>query len=233
MVRNGKLNYTKYFNTRFIKAHKGWYFRGSVHEYLWHTTRREQNRLPDEVFLYQDRTNNDGKTAKRFARDKELLLEDYRKNPTDTRTLFYLAQTCACSKEYGLAYYYYKQRADLAGFKEEIFHSYLRLGDISLKLGHPWENTMGWYMKAIAFSPRAEPLVSIARYYKMNQKWLLAYMFIKQACELVYPEKCVLFVDNNVYEYVRWQEMGVIAYFADHHEEGKAALSKGNNSFKF
>ena len=36
------------------------------------------------------------KSGPRFKRDRELLLIDHAKDNRETRTLFYLAQTCAC-----------------------------------------------------------------------------------------------------------------------------------------
>ena len=104
----------KYYNIRFVRAHQEWRYKGSVHEYI--ESRIEKNRkqqvvkLPDNISLYQDRTQDDDKSGKRFKRDKELLLIDYIKNPKETRTIFYLAQTFSCLGEKEDAYYYYKYR---------------------------------------------------------------------------------------------------------------------------
>ena len=87
----------KYFNVRLIKPKKGWRYNGAVHEYI-KTDIEEFNKnpivkLPDNLVLYQDRTQDDDKSSKRFQRDKELLLAEFEKDPTETRTIFYLAQT--------------------------------------------------------------------------------------------------------------------------------------------
>jgi hypothetical protein len=125
-------------------------------------------RVPDtmNIVLYQDRTQDDDKTSKRFHRDRELLLKDYSNNPKDTRTLFYLAQTCECLGNLEEALYYSKLRLELDGFIEEIFHSYMRCGNTSLALSNSWEDSLSWYMKAYEHSLRAEPLVKIADYYR-------------------------------------------------------------------
>ena len=94
----------KYFNVRFIKAHNKWRYRGSVYEYI-KTDDEEKDKhpivkLPDTIVIYQDRTQDDDKSGKRFNRDKELLHTEYKKDSSEPRTVFYLAQTCSCLNEF-------------------------------------------------------------------------------------------------------------------------------------
>lgn len=224
--------YDKYFNMRFIKNKSGWRYRGSVHEYLKNTTYEDEKdaptviRMPSEIILYQDRTQDDDKTGKRFVRDKRLLLAEYEKDRKDPRTLFYLAQTCACLKHLEDALYYYKLRSNLEGFQEEKFHAYLRCGEISEQLNYNWHDAMAWYMKALEHSQRAEPYIKLAEHYQKNKKFDLAYMFISTACKLSYPEHCILFVDKYSYTYIRWHILGIVAYYAGKYKEGKLACEK-------
>ena len=224
--------YDKYFNMRLVKTRRGWRYKGSVHEWLADTSLKKGEkakpvkRLPDNIILYQDRTKDDDKSGKRFKRDRELLLSDYKKNPQEPRTLFYLAQTCACLHLYEEALYYYKLRSDLEGFQEEKFHAYLRCGDMSEKLGMNWHSTMIYYMKAVEHSLRAEPLIKIAEYYKNKKQWAISFMYIKSACILKYPEKCILFVDKHGYDYTRWHIMGIVAYYCGQYADGKNGCLK-------
>lgn len=234
-----------YLNIRFIKARCGWRYFGIVHEWLKDTTTQSEEpkypvlRLPETIVLYQDRTKDDDKSSKRFFRDRELLLKEYKKNPKEPRTLFYLAQTCQCLGNNDEALYYSKLRIELEGFQEEIFHSYMRIAVSSLALGHEWHDSMKWYIKAYEHSNRAEPLVKLADFYRhyasfemkankpgFNNKWKIAYMFIKEACDLNYPEQSILFVDKGVYKYYRWHLMGIIGFYVGKLEEGKKACLK-------
>jgi len=219
----------KYFNTRLIKARKEWRYNGSVHEWMYDKSEIKGPavyKMPDDIILYQDRTMDGNKSSKRFSRDKELLLDDHRKNLSETRTLFYLAQTCACLNEPENAFYYYKLRSELDGFQEEKFHSYLRCGEFSIQLKHDWYTSMGFFMRAVEHSPRAEPLIIIAKYYNNEKKWHLAYTFIKLACSLPYPTESILFVDKHAYDYTRWHIMGIVAYYCGKYEDGKTACIK-------
>lgn len=223
-------NVTTYYNPRFIKPRKGWKYKYSVHEGLYCNTDDQITiQLPDSIVLFQDRTmDNDGKTKNRFPRDKELLLRDFKKDPTDPRVLFYLAQTCGCLDQYEEAFYYYKLRVEnpISGFEEEKFHAYIRLGDLAKsKLGHPWGDCVKWYLQAFEHSKRVEPLLRITQYYVDQKQWLIAYTFCRTAGLLPFPEKTLLFIDKLAYEHTRWHLLGYICTFLpEHHREGKAAM---------
>ena len=224
----------KYYNVRFIKAHRGWRYIGAVHEYI----KSEMDdhhpivRLPDVAILYQDRTQDDDKSGKRFHRDKELLYEEYKKDPTEPRTVFYLAQTCSCLNQNEEALYYYKIRASLEGFQEEKFHALLRSGELSQKLGHDWHDAMMYYIKAFEHSHRVEPCLFIAIYYLSKKMWIMAYTFLKLACNLPYPTECILFVNKNDYDYKRWHLMGIVAYYVGQYIDGKNACLHAINYCK-
>ena len=224
-------NYNKYYNLRFIKAREGWRYRGSVHEWMKNTKCEEGKdppviRIPDKTVLYQDRTQDDDKSSKRFFRDKILLLKDHKLDPTEPRTVFYLAQTCSCTRELEDAFYYYKIRTTLEGFQEEKFHAFCRCGDISKDLKHPWYDTMAWYMKAFEHSQRVEPILKIVEHYKETKNWILAYTFADLACSLTYPEHSILFVDSHAYTYERWHNLSIVAYYVGKYIEGKAGCEK-------
>jgi glycosyltransferase involved in cell wall biosynthesis len=217
---------TKYFNVRFIKARHGWRFKGAVHEYI-SSPNKEPSKIDDKIVIFQDRKYDSEKSMSRYAKDKVFLLKDLKENPTDPRTLFYLGQTCGCLKEFEEACEYYKRRAELAnGFYEERFHSYLRLGELSMILRKDWNISLEAFLNAYNVIPRAEPLVKIAEYYRNKSQWNLAYMFVSEAVKLEYPSNCTLFVDRRLYNYYRWHLLGIVAYYAGKYKEGKIGCLK-------
>jgi glycosyltransferase involved in cell wall biosynthesis len=221
--------YDKYFNVRFVKANKEWRYKGSVHEWMCDTSDVKGPpvvKMPDNIIIYQDRTQDDNKSGKRFVKDKELLLKELEINCEDTRTLFYLAQTCSCLSQKEDAFYYYKLRSELEGFQEEKFLSFLKCGELSEQLNHEWYYSFGYYMKALEHSNRVEPLIKIAQYYINNNKWLLSYTFLKLACSLKYPTDSILFVDKNSYDYTRWNMMGIVGYYCGAFVDGKNGCLK-------
>jgi glycosyltransferase involved in cell wall biosynthesis len=222
----------KYYNVRFVKAHEGWRYRGTVHEWMKNTKYDSDEKAPqiyrmkDDILLYQDRTKDDDKSTSRFSRDYDLLIKEHQKDRDEPRTAFYLAQTCACLNNVDDAYYFYKIRTELKGFQEERFHAFLRCGDLSVKMGHDWVDSMGWFMKAFEHSHRVEPLIHIIEHYRHKKKWLIAYTFADLACKLNYPDYCILFVDKLSYKYKRWHNLGIIGWYAGFHKEGKIGCLK-------
>lgn len=215
----------EYYNTRLIKNNVGWRYHGVVHEYI-HSHISNSTQLDQyDITLFQDRTKDDDKTGKRFHRDKQLLYNEFKKNPKDTRTLYYLGQTCACLGQHSDAFYYMKRRSELDDFIEEKFHAYMYLGNLSLHLGYNWNDRMVYYIKAYEISERVEPLVKIAEHYINTSCWHMAYLFIKKACQLSYP-KCLLFVDKYHYTYTRWHLMGRTAYYVGEKADGMDACKK-------
>jgi hypothetical protein len=171
--------------------------------------------------LYQDRKEDAEKSSTRYAQDKKFLLKDYDKNPKDGRTLFYLAQTCGCLGEYEESFKYYKERSVVGGFEEEVFHSLLRMGEISSNmLKKPWNESLEYYLLAFEMSKRAEPLVRIASYYKNQNMWQLAFLFSKKSTEMEYPTDAILFIDKKLYEYDRWHLLGIISFYAGKYTDG-------------
>ena len=218
----------RYHNIRLVKTKKQWSYKAPVHEYIscpgveTDGTFAHVVKLENGPYIYQDRTKDAHKSIKRFTRDKELLYKEYITNPHDGRTLFYLAQTCSCLKEFEESYKYYLLRTKEKGFLEEVFHAYLRASELaSVALNHSDEEILDLYLKALEFSctifncPRAEPLVRIAKMFLKKDNKLMAHTFLKQACQSIQPTDCSLFVDGHAYDYMRWHMIGITGYYVN------------------
>lgn len=215
---------TNYWNIRLLKPRSGWVYEDEIHEYITRPTNAVVSVKIDTNFvLYQDRTQDDDKSSKRFQRDKVVLLYKYEKDPLRPRTLYYLAQTCSCLGEYEEAYRYYLERTKVKGFIEEDFHAFLKAGEIAVDHLNKWDEALALFMRALEIYQRAEPLYKIAKYYREKDKFYLSYSFIKLACDCSYPTDTTLFVDAKIYNYHRWHIMGIVAYYVGKYEEGKLA----------
>jgi glycosyltransferase involved in cell wall biosynthesis len=239
---------TQYYNVRLLRARTPWRYQGVVHEYLQWNGSTPKSTIPraDPLVLFQDRTLDDDKSQRRFKRDVQLLLAAYEQDPSEPRTVFYLAQSYSCCGQLLEAYTYYKKRLVLKGFEEERFHSLTRLGDIvsivyatrdqwkqiihssysALFESFTPELALMWYLKAVEHTVRVEPLLGIVSYYRQKKQWYLAYQFVRMACELPYPDQASLFVDANAYAYTRYHLMGIIGYYANQFEDGRQACVK-------
>jgi glycosyltransferase involved in cell wall biosynthesis len=231
-----------YYNVRFIRVRHEWRYKSPVHEYISSpqegigVAMRIEN---PNIVVYQDRTRDCESSFKRFERDEGILLREHLKNPDDARIVFYLAQTYASLGKQNEAYYYYKLRLELGAFEEEIYHSYMRLGEIALNLRMDSSIFIGWWMKALEHTMRVEPAVNIADYYlfKCQHKQYLAAAFTTIAVQMGEPPiHCTLFVNRLHYDYTRYHLDGVAQYYMNNYKQGldstKKALEYNENKLE-
>lgn len=224
---------TDFYNIRFIRPRCSWRYNGVVHEWIQKQDQPDiyiTDRIPPEAHIYQNRTEDDDKSGKRFVRDRELLLQEYERDPTDTRTVFYLAQTCACLQLHEEAYKYYDIRRHMGGFNEEVFQSTLRMAilirDIQRTNKEYTDDQMVLLcINAFTQIPRVEPLLLLAEHYRGKEQWMAAYMYAKMACDLD-RTSCILFVNEQDYTYKRYHILGIIAFYCGKYNEGRQACLK-------
>lgn len=217
---------TKYYNVRVIRPRVGWRYKGVVHEYL-----KQIPETPDNIFkaysvvIYQDRNaDNDGKTANRFKRDKEMLLAEVERDPTDTRSMYYLGQTCECLDQWEDAIKYYEKRAEMMnGFYEERYTALYHRGRCFERLKR--DDTISAYLQAYELDKRCEPLVKIGNIHQDKKDHRSATMFYKEACQISYPDR-ILFVDKKMYDYERYHRLGISAYYTGEYFLGYLACQK-------
>ena len=149
---------------------------------------------------------------KRYHERTELL---------DPRTVFYLGQTYDCLNIKDQAIKYYLERSEMAGFVEEPFMALYRVGILYQETS--WDKAFKYYMLAYEKRPtRIEPLVKIAQHYLEPH---IKYMFAKMACSIPYTTDG-LFVENYLYDYERWNQLGIGAWYMKFYEEGYEAVKK-------
>lgn len=216
-----------YFNVKIIKTNLGFKYKGSVHEYIV----TPENAIVEKLIgisIYQDRVaDNDGKTFSRWEKDLILLNKDFEENPNDSRTQYYLAQTYDCLSRKEEAFEAYKRRSEnIEGFYEERFLSTLKCS----RIVNDESEKIRWCLKAFELVERAEPLVEIAKIYRIKNQFKLSFIFANLACELEYPSHCVLNVDKKCYVHDRWHELSISCFYLQKFKQGKDACQKAIDS---
>ncbi|CAK7994552.1 Glycosyltransferase family 2 [uncultured virus] len=183
-------------------------FRGGVHEIpiggIYGGT------IPDVYISYRSSHTGLEASKRRWYRDLGILLQEVMLTH-DPRDVFYLAQTYECLGQHPEAARYYIERGNMAdGFDEERFMAWYRCGKIYDLMGK-WKHAHEAYLKAYELRPsRIEPLVKLAQHYPNPQ---IKYMYAKQACLAPKPAGDLLFVEDPLYEYDRWEQLGIGAYY--------------------
>ena len=216
--------YFTYWNIRVVRARSGWRFKGVVHEFIHNPTKTADqiahSRLTDGFVIFQDRTADGGKTHSRLERDYVLLKEAVEKEPNDPRTLFYFARTCESLNKADEAITHYQLRASLEdGFGEEIFWAHYGMGKLWFAKNQVLRG-IEQMLLAVNRCERPEPLIFLAEYFQSKGQFYLAYLFTKQACQIPFNDKFVLFVDRTMYEYTRWHILGIVSYYCGKYKDG-------------
>jgi tetratricopeptide (TPR) repeat protein len=214
---------------RLIRCRAGLRFCGVVHETISVGT---PFKTPDSVY-FELRVERAGaeKTARRWQRDKELLLKAHLTNPKDSRTAFYLAQTFDCLGDLENAYKFYKLRTELIGWNEEDMMARYRLAQVTERMkmradgSATWPEALDHYLMAFTMRPsRVESLIKIAQHYLMEGNHACAYIFIKRACETKYPAQDTLFVEKEAYEFTRHDIIGQCGWYVGEFEIGEKGV---------
>jgi len=221
------------YTCRLIRCNRDVRFAGVVHEVVAQSV---CVKVPDTIYFeYLPESRGIEKTAVRFVRDRELLLTEHHNKPWCTRTLFYLARTCEDLGDWQEAYDFYKMRINMIGWDEEDFIAKYRLAQTIKKLilrseyskDYDWSEALNYYMQAYQMRPhRAEPLVEIADYYIAMGQMESAFLFARCAAEIKYPVKDVLFVENYLYNYYRYEVLARCAWYINEFEIGEWAARK-------
>lgn len=103
-------------------------YRGAAHSYL-----ASPYSVTEEPLDWLIVHGGPGASVEKLERDRELLTEAFRENPGDTRTVFYLARTHDDLDEWKPAITFYRLRARMGGWQEEVYYSRYRLGCLLCK----------------------------------------------------------------------------------------------------
>ena len=99
----------------------------------------------------------------------------------------------------------YRARINLnlkTDFKEEVFYSYLRLGETLERMKIEWTAIEKNYLKGIEYMPERSPELydKLITHYKNKDK-LKAFNYAKIAIKYKYPSECLLFLHKSTYDY--------------------------------
>jgi glycosyltransferase involved in cell wall biosynthesis len=223
-----------YRKIHFLRTDSDFKYYGPTHEVLLSSTNSKIEPLNGIYY----RCNNDGARShdpNKFLKDARLLEEYIEENPNDGRWVFYLAQSyrdharCFPFKTEDtrhqferLAYEYYSRRIDMGGFEEEVFCSMLERAKMAIHF-QPKDlaSNIFLFMQAWQRRPnRAEPLVELCIYLRNSDAIKMAYPFAKIACELPIPTNEQLFVNTQDYDWRRYDEFAIAAYWIGNYELG-------------
>jgi glycosyltransferase involved in cell wall biosynthesis len=201
---------------RLVRGDIRWRYEGVTHEYL--TSARPDNQA-DLDCLVIEHFGDGGSRTDKFERDERLLSAEFERDPENTRTLFYLAQTCRDlaeihhdSERAKRAIELYERRARLGGWEEEVYYSILQTGVLHADFGD-WPSAMEAFVRAWESRPqRLEACYELASRLRVAGRYHAAHAFACSGINKPIPAD-LLFVHPWVYEWGLLFEYSITAYW--------------------
>lgn len=223
-----EFNKHRFDQTRLVRLGAGWQYRGAVHEALVRDGSPPVTSRVPGAYVFHDAENVDGdRRRRRMYRDLEILQEQIRVTPDDTRVQFYLAQTLEDLGYTEQAHEAYARRVRMGGWNEEQYEAAFRMGRTGLFMGKTHHQLVELHLAAHAIDPRrAEPIYSIAYGYRFQAAqdpkfWTQCWLFASYGAAIPYPTECRLFVDSEVYSYKLADLAGISGFHTGHFELGE------------
>ena len=208
---------TNHYRPHLVRTGLDWHWEGVIHEGLISET-QSIGRLDGIKMIIiggGDRSND----PKKFEKDANLLEIASMNDPTNTRAIFYLAQSYQNAGDLASAIKNYEKRVSMEGWDQEVFWSLYQIAILQERLEMPEDVIAASYARAYSFRPtRAEPLFRLSSYYRRKGNPSLGYLFSLHAKNFKYPED-TLFVESRIYEYAFLLEYSLCAYEVGRYDE--------------
>ncbi len=197
-VREPTADYLRIF---LIDLSLPWQWQGAVHETLVCAEAKTGSVLSG-MHLFSDSSRGArSRDPDKYLKDAALLEKALERNPTDSRSVFYLAQSYLNAGKLDQALDHYQKRSCMGGWDQEVFWSLYQVGVILEMQQASFTDVVRAYTTAYGYRPsRAEPLYRLARYFLLQHEPFLAYTTAKQGLALPIPSDNV-FVEQWIYRF--------------------------------
>jgi len=207
-------------------------FKGVLHEYfefINHSNCTSET-INGEYYIESGRTGSRSLDPKKYLNDA-LVLEKAFKTESDvglkTRYAFYCAQSYMDYGMHNEAIQWYKIRADLGGWEQEVFYSYYKIGNMYYNMGEIEKAIYYWIESFNADNERLEGIYYVIKHYREKSKFNLAYRYysmIDKTKDIILSSK--LFITTDIYEYKLDFEFTVIAAYINKHADAIDSFKK-------
>jgi glycosyltransferase involved in cell wall biosynthesis len=197
-VREPKVDYQRIF---LIDTTLPWRWEGVLHETLICDGTKTFDLVEGGVLLSNTAEGARSQDPEKYIKDARVLEAELAKDPTNSRHVFYLAQSYCNAQEYALAKEHYERRSRMGGWDEEVFWSLYQMGNMESLLGVPSDQVQARYTKAFQYRPsRVEPLYRMGILALQEGRGLTAYLMAKYGLGIPLPNDHV-FVEQWIYQY--------------------------------
>jgi len=207
-----------YPNRRLLRSELEWKCVGVTHEYYDVVGYPLKVGFLDTLLIND--LNDGGCKSDKFERDIRLLTQGLIDEPTNSRYMFYLAESYYNTQQYDQCLKWYTNRINAGGFPEEVYYSHYKIANTYIQQKKPWKDIRDAFITTYKHTPkRAEPLYELAKYCRDNKLFKEGYYYAKIGAKIPFPSDLKLFISHQVYEYLMVSEVAVNAYYVGEYKE--------------
>ena len=206
--QNKKKTNLTYYRAQIFRNTLKWEYKGILHEFAVcvepnykHTT----DKMEGDYFIDSRRLGDRSKDPLKYLKDANLLVEEIENNPKSEligRNCFYAGQSFRDANDSVNSIKYYKKRIECGGWIEEIYISYMEIGNAMIKLNYDKKDIVEAFINGFKTIPgRAECLYYLSLYHIHKNDIVSAYKACKIASTIKNPVNFVLFVKNDIHLY--------------------------------
>ncbi|MGW3623897.1 glycosyltransferase [Streptomyces sp. NPDC000880] len=200
---------TEYRIKRLVRGDIPWRYEGVTHEYITAGQRHSQVNL--DALVIEDFADG-GSRHDKFERDARLLGAELERDPANSRTVFYLAQTMRDMDNHDEAITLYERRAEMGGWPEEVYYALLQVGVLRAE-SDDWPGAMDAFSRAWESRPqRLEACYELASRLRRLGRYRLAHSIVRAGLGQKQPGD-LLFVQPWVYRWGLLFEFSITAYW--------------------
>jgi len=211
---------TEYKKIFMVNTDHEWRWQGVLHEVLTPKANMTFATLSNVQNIYTTEGCRSQNPLK-FADDIKILEAELKKDPCNSRYVFYLAQSYCSNQDFEKALKTYKKRVSMGGWKEEVYYSLLQIACIQEKIGSPESEIVQGYFEAYLSRPsRIEAIFYLARHYNQRKEYEKAYQTTQLAKDLL-PTEDILFTQPWMLEFGLPVERALSAYWTGRFQESR------------
>lgn len=215
-----------YPRVNIMRSSRDWHYISPIHEYATCTPPAVELLLdPAAVHMWTDGAGARGQSGTKVARDLATMQQWVADEPNSPRAWFYLAQGYETNNRLSEAIAAYTKRVSLGDYVEEVWYSHYRMAKLC-DYAQNWPAAQLHYLDAYNCQPmRAEPLYWLAIGHHNRQQDHAAMLYLEAISELSKPTGS-LFVEDSIYDYLRWVAYCTSLYNTGGKDEASALAAR-------
>lgn len=217
-----------YIKPQLVKADLPLKWVGVTHEYLQCDLPEYTSETLQNIRYVSGDGGASSQDPKKFLKNIKLLRGGLKKEPNNSRYVFYLAESYRDAGQKGKALEWFQKRVNMGGWEEEVYWSMLQIGIMLRDIGLPSSLAIDSFLRAYHYRPhRVEAVYYLAELYNQQGDYSKAYELLKIQPFIQKPEqKDSLFNVDWMEEYGLLFQLSICSYFVGNYEESVAACDR-------